>query len=391
MRILLVGNYAPDKQESMARFAAVLERGLNSRGHFVRLVKPSARFNRRGAGPVGIAKWLGYADKFLLFPLRLRQIARNFDIVHICDHSNSPYLRFLGAKPHLITCHDLLAIRAARGEVSDVKIGKSGQLLQSAIGDGLNRAQNVACVSTQTRDELLAISTLKTSQTRVIFNGLNHDYAPMDAETARETLKTLWENAKTIAGTPIDENARENFVFHVGGNQWYKNRSGVLRIYAQLRQLKKDAPILVMAGKSWTPEMQKTAREMSLEAHVVALEGVSNRELNALYASARALVFPSLAEGFGWPIIEAQACGTPVLASDRAPLTEIGGAAALFENPDDQRAMACALNLLLDENTAQREARREKGIENARRFSTDAMIDDYLDFYNQILKPRVAF
>ena len=133
MKVLLVGNYAPDAQESMQRFCAMLEGELRALGHQVRVVRPRPRLNYRAAPAAGIAKWLGYADKFLLFPAMLRRAARRADIVHICDHSNAPYAKHCGKTPHLVTCHDVLAIASALGLVPQNPTGATGKLLQRFI------------------------------------------------------------------------------------------------------------------------------------------------------------------------------------------------------------------------------------------------------------------
>ena len=91
MRILLVGNYPLDDQPSMSRYAEMLRREMMHRGHAAELVLPGAFFGLlHREGPMG--KWLGYIDKYLLFPWVLRRLAKGFDLVHICDHSNSMYL-----------------------------------------------------------------------------------------------------------------------------------------------------------------------------------------------------------------------------------------------------------------------------------------------------------
>ena len=74
-----------------------------------------------------------------------------------------------------------------------------------------------------------------------------------------------------------------------------------------------------------------------LRDRVIELTNITNEDLRALYSKATALLFPSLREGFGWPIIEAQACGCPVFTSDRVPMTEVGGDAAIYLDPTDPR------------------------------------------------------
>ena len=121
--VLLIGNYAPDRQQSMLRFAAMMLEGLQAAGVPAELIQPEPVFGRFRLGGDFLAKWLGYVDKFLLFPRRLtKKLAQAPALVHICDHSNAMYVRHVESAPVLVTCHDLLAVRGALGE------GRFGQL-----------------------------------------------------------------------------------------------------------------------------------------------------------------------------------------------------------------------------------------------------------------------
>ena len=113
MRVLLVANYEPDAQQSMLRYAEFLRHGIEQQGHRMEVVHPPAVVGRLVAADNPFRKWLGYIDKFVLFPTRLRMKARNADLVHVCDHSNSYYLQWTGKTPRVITAHDVLAIRSA--------------------------------------------------------------------------------------------------------------------------------------------------------------------------------------------------------------------------------------------------------------------------------------
>ena len=99
----------------------------------------------------------------------------------------------------------------------------------------------------------------------------------------------------------------------------------------------------MFVGPELVPEMAELARKHGVADRVKALQKVSHEELRALYASATALLFPSLQEGFGWPVIEAQACGCPVFTSDLAPMNEIGGEGAVYVDPKNPAAIADAI------------------------------------------------
>ena len=119
---------------------------------------------------------------------------------------------------------------------------------------------------------------------------------------------------------------------------------GVVRIFAHLAALPQFAQHhLVLAGKPWTRELRELIRHVGLAERVHEWVDVSNEDLRALYSAADALIFPSLQEGFGWPIAEAQACGCPVFTTNRPPMTEVGADAAAYFDPDDPERAARSL------------------------------------------------
>jgi glycosyltransferase involved in cell wall biosynthesis len=161
-----------------------------------------------------------------------------------------------------------------------------------------------------------------------------------------------------------------------------------LSIYQQLRQLKGDelVPKLVMAGHALDDSMRDFIAQHGLQDLVVEVQGCSNDALQALYSMAEVMLFPSLAEGFGWPVVEAQACGCRVVTSNFAPLTEIGGEAAIYCDPRDEKGVAHALQELLNEDDAARSNRSQSGISNAKRFSAQQMTEDYIAIYREVLE-----
>ena len=114
----------------MLRFASLLGHELSKRGHSVRLIQPQPLFGKLGRDLSWVQKWFGYVDKFIIFPLQLRRLKKGFDVVHICDHSNSMYVRQVADLPHVVTCHDLLAIRSALGEIPQNPTSSTGKILQ---------------------------------------------------------------------------------------------------------------------------------------------------------------------------------------------------------------------------------------------------------------------
>jgi len=105
----------------MLRFANQLAAGLRAKAISVEIFSPPVVFGKFCVATSGFGKWIGYIDKYLIGPIalsrRVRSLRNQNLVVHICDHSNSFYTRVLQGTPHLVTCHDLLAVRSALGEI----------------------------------------------------------------------------------------------------------------------------------------------------------------------------------------------------------------------------------------------------------------------------------
>jgi glycosyltransferase involved in cell wall biosynthesis len=160
----------------------------------------------------------------------------------------------------------------------------------------------------------------------------------------------------------------EKFVLYVGVVEPRKNLNVFLRAFARLRG---ELPHrFVIAGSlGWYSDSVLTEIEkLGLQSRVTMVGYVPDDELPALYCGADAFVYPSLAEGFGLPVIEAMACGTPVLCSNAPALQEVAGDAALTIDPHDEDAWTYALKELLT-NEELRSELSGKGIERAKRFS----------------------
>lgn len=370
MKILIIANYAPDAQESMARYANWLALALVTTGHEVKVIRPTPVFGKlvyKKYSTVG--KWLSYFDKFILFSLRLRRLARQYDLVHICDHGNAMYVPILRGVPHLVTCHDLLAVRSAQGDIPSQKVSITGKIFQHLILSGLCQAQQVVCVSEATLNDLQSLATKLRCRPVLIENPLNWPYRPMERLRAMALIRQK---------LPMFDGP---YLFHVGGNQWYKNRAGVVRIFAEL---KASVPTfasykLILAGKPITNEI-RCELNSGIECDVHCIYGPDNETLQALYSASDALLFPSLAEGFGWPIAEAQACGTLVITSNFAPMSQIAGAGSILVDPTDHVAAAA----VIAGAWAQRESLRAIGAANAARFAPEMAFRDYMRIYDTL-------
>ena len=368
--VLLIGNYPLDRQQSMQRFTLMMLQGLVAAGVPVEAAAPDPIFGKLFGAHNLVGKWLAYIDKFVLFPRKLRkQLSQRQVIVHICDHSNAIYANKVSGTPTVVTCHDLIAVRSALGEELHCPVSFTGKLLQRWILRSLCHADALVCVSNATRAdaERLISCDGPSPKLEVVNLGLSYPFRKLSQSEAMARLKNVPELASP-------------FVLHVGSNLPRKNREGVLRIFARNKG-RWDAR-LVFAGDSLDATQLSIANQLGIADRIIQIKDASDELLEALYNCATALVYPSFSEGFGWPIIEAQACGCPVVSSNLAPLPEAAGDAGLFHAVEDEAGFAADLLRLND--PGERAPWSEKSLRNAERFSTQKMISRYVDIYRSI-------
>lgn len=375
---MIVGNYPADKQESMLRFARMLADGLRAVRVRVEIIAPGAWFGRVKSGTVGFGKWLVYLDKYLIFPFALRRRVRELPtgaVVHIVDHSNAVYVPTARSAGHriLVTCHDLGAVRGALGENTDCPATRMGKVLQTWIARALGAADGVACVSTATREDVARLIWRRDGSrvpTWLVLNGQNRKWE----RGSRNAKEGEWQSERGWQGKP--------FVLNVGSSLSRKNRDGVVKIFARIKESWPEGK-LVFAGEALTPEVWGLAWKLGVAERVVEVVKPTDAELEALYQCATCLLFPSKFEGFGWPAVEAQACGCPVLCSDAGSLGEVVGDSAFVRPAGDEEGFARELFRLATDEEA-RTRWTELGLRNAERFGAETMIAEYRKIYEEL-------
>ncbi len=369
--VLLVAPY--DRYASIDRFVACLERELSPHTD-IRTFRPVPIFARFSTGVA--KKWAAYIDKLIVAPRQLARQMQHSDVVHLTDTSLAIYTKLLVDRPHLLNCHDLIAVRSALGELPEYRPGRAGQQLQKRILRGLKTARHVVTLADCTKDNLLRLTDLPSSAVSVIPVGLHDNFRRVPEGEATRVTTSLIPDAP--------------FLLHVGGNQWYKNRKGLLEIYIALQRIHPHCPNLVLIGEALTPELTRLLSANGVSDRVFTLTDISNADLFAFYSRAKALLFPSFYEGFGWPIIEAQACECPVITTDRAPMNQVVGSGAILLPPNDVSAAARQVRDFLLESNSAMAARVAAGRANILRFSTKRMIETYLSLYAQLSRLRTT-
>jgi len=350
-------------------FANGLRREFVKLGIDVKMIAPTPTLGLFKRSAVGLGKWLGYIDRFILFPRELRAAAANADVIQICDHGSSMYATMVKNKPIVVTCHDMLAVRGALGEVGDCPASLFGRLLQRWICRGMESASLVACVSRSTFEDARRI--LKSDgNIRVVLNGLIYPFRRLRAD----------EVDRRLAGI---HGIEQPFILHVGSNLARKNREGVLRIF-RIAADRTDLQ-LVFVGAALTEKLLQLAEKLQVSNRIVQIVKPDVEIVEALYNRATALLFPSRYEGFGWPPIEAQACGCPVVGSDIPPLVEVLGQSAILKPLEDETGMAESI-VRLSTDREYHQQMQQLGLKNvSARYKTSRMIEEYVSLYRELL------
>jgi glycosyltransferase involved in cell wall biosynthesis len=288
----------------------------------------------------------------LWLPLMLRR--------HRCDCVYMPAgnrrLSWWYGCPSVGTVHDLSQLHVA-GKYDPMRMFYSRRVLPRLM----RRLTHVISVSQATRRDLLSHAMLEPGQVDVVYNGADLDrFRAIDREQARAHVREKFR----IEAPYLLYTAR---LEHPG-----KNHVRLLQAFARIKRESGLPHRLVCAGSPWygAEAIYGSARELGIERDVHFPGFVHNSDLPALYAGADLFVFPSLFEGFGIPLLEAMASGTPVCASNVSSIPEVVQDAGLLFDPSDPDEIGRAISMILrDDDLAARLVRR--GLARSRLFSWD--------------------
>jgi glycosyltransferase involved in cell wall biosynthesis len=380
--------------QSQLRLVRMMSDAFTARGHRVQVRKPSPRAHALAGtegwpGLARLAKWAGYVDQFILFPGEQRRAisADPPDTLYVfCDQALGPWVPQVRHRPHVVHCLDLLALRSALGLIPENPTSWSGRLYQRYIRAGFRDGRHFISISEKSREDLHRYGGIKPQTSEVVYLGQNHAYQAVPRELARQRLAD--------AGLDVPS---PGMLLHVGGGQWYKNSAGVLALYAHyVRRRQVDGqPVLHlwMVSPPPGPDLHSLLAAVPAPGSVRFVRGIGDAALEALYSLSGALLFPSLAEGFGWPIAEGLACGCPVITTGEAPMSEVGGPHAYYlprlashaDLPAWAERGAALLCEVLDRPEEERELTAAAGMAWTRRFDTGQAIERYLAIYAGVI------
>jgi len=189
-------------------------------------------------------------------------------------------------------------------------------LFRTLTERALSRCSGLVCISDFTRSEVERVFGRGRASVRVIHPALGEEYLHADPEPYRR--------APLVSG---------DYLLHVGIRVGHKNHAGLIRGWVEARKTFPSLKLVVAGKRLWEDDVDRLRRELSLGPELVELTGATDEQIRNLYANAKLFVFPSLAEGFGIPPLEAMAMGVPVICSDIKVLREVNGDAALYVDP----------------------------------------------------------
>lgn len=319
-------------------------------------------------------KWYGLEEQ-----VRLPKLLRDFkpDLVHF-PHFNVPIL-YKGR--YIVTIHDLIHQHFHTREVTTKNpvtfcLKKYGY--RKAFSFAVNNSLRIISPSEFVKKQL--INEWKINEEKVVITPEGVD------EEILKLAKSVGEKEFTKTATKFKINPP--FLFYVGNAQPHKNILNLIKAFALL---KKNHPklSLVLSGpeNSFWKKIKEGLEELEglggLGKDEVIFTGfISEEELVALYKNAQAFVLPSLEEGFGIPLLEAMACGTPVVCSRLASLPEIGGDAASYFDPKDEKDMGSKIHQVISDEKLRKDLTK-KGLIRYKNFSWRRLALQTLDLYNQ--------
>jgi glycosyltransferase involved in cell wall biosynthesis len=232
--------------------------------------------------------------------------------------------------------------------------------LTALVRRGLKTAKVVICISEHCRATTAELFGLPPERMCVVPHGISPAFHPLDKTEAQAWIKNRFG-----ISTP--------YLLYVGKLEARKNICRLLRAFHQFRQECRSDLKLVLAGRRfWDLEnLDQTIAELGIRAEVVELGYVGDHDLVPLYRGAEIFLFPSLYEGFGFPILEAMKCGTPVITSNVSCLPEIAGGAAVLVDPASVQQLADAIGRLFADPGA-RSAMVHQGVVQAAKFTWEA-------------------
>lgn len=308
-------------------------------------------------------RWLARLWYRLRLPLPIESWTGPLALFHATDFFLPPVRSITYT---IVTIHDLSFVRLPE----TVMPGMANHLNQW-VPRSVQRADHVIAVSEATRQDLIELYQTPPEKISVLYHGVTPDFKPVTQADKLAEVRRKYHLGQ------------HPFILSVGTLQPRKNYRRLVQAFASLDPA---LALVIVGSKGWNyADIFAEITRHGLAERVHVLGFVADSDLPALYSAASLFVYPSLYEGFGLPILEAMACGTPVVASNQSALPEVVGEAGLLVDPKDIEAMAAAMARVLGD-TSLRQTLVEAGPARAAQFTWSNMANRLSALYQKLVQ-----
>lgn len=379
-----------NRSRSITRYAADLARSLNSLDNVrvTRLLAPpdvSPQHGKSDTAPprsrLGstIRKTIRYARSILRPWLPTpRELRTDVDIYHAAFEYDAYLLSALPRQRTIVTCHDLFQFSTEHGALltEASRWSSPGRALRKRqLRNALAQAGHIACISEQTRREVIEHIPIDPQRVSVVRNGLAAHFRVLAPDVVGSVRGSLPQ-------------AEHRLIQVSSGGHPRKNVPAALRVLRQLVDRGLDVQLLNV-GQPVDPPNQQLAAELSVDQRIVECGAVDDQRLVQLYNAADVLLFPSFYEGFGWPPLEAMACGTPAVVSNIPVFVEILEDDALSAAPADIDALTSQVESILT-NTKLAASLVQRGLERAASYRWERTATRFESIYRKMLSAQTT-
>lgn len=310
-------------------------------------------------------RWLARIWHRAALPIPVEVFTGRVGLYHATDFVLPPTL--LRTRT-LLTVHDLSYVRVPEAASPRLKA-----YLDHVVPLSAKRADYIVADSQATKNDLFSLYGIGESKVEVLLSGVDSRFKPQKDANVLMTTRMRYK----IGTAP--------YIISVGTVQPRKNYGRLIQALAQLRAAGYEIDLVIAGGRGWLEDpIYETIKTTKMEAHVHFIGFADEADLPALYSGAFCCAFPSLYEGFGLPVLEAMACGVPVVTSNVSSLPEVAGDAAITVDPYDLDAIVAALKSLLDDYSLC-EGYVQKGFERAKQFTWDKSAEHLRSIYSRLL------
>lgn len=258
-------------------------------------------------------------------------IKQDFDLIIFPDFVVWPHKKSSRA---VVVVHDTAFIDKAEFVASRLR-----KFLIKFVPKSINKAELVVTISESTKRSIISHYSVDEAKISVVNPAVNHDIFSPPSEEAKAAVKSKYKIPK-------------KYFLYLGTIEPRKNIINIIKAYKSLEvDLKNNYCLVLAGGQGWLDQEIKTEIELSSKENILVLGYVDQQDMSSLYSGAEAFVFPSLYEGWGMPVLEAMACGTPVITANNSSLPEVSGGAAIMLKKNNTLELANAMKKLVNDKS----------------------------------------